>query len=137
MPKLEHYTGDFDWRYYTEAELGSITLPSGASLIGVEDAGGYFVNSDVEAILQEVVITILPANYLRLDGTNIPIAPYVWTTNLTTTGIITAGSFITGTVTIATDANGVNFTIGGARIMRLRNNGTLDLAGDINTGEAL
>lgn len=41
-----------DW--YTEAELASTTAPSGASLIGIEDTGGYFTGTDVEAALQEL-----------------------------------------------------------------------------------
>ncbi len=43
-----------DDRYYTETELGSITSPSGASLIGVEDSGAYWTGIDVESILAEI-----------------------------------------------------------------------------------
>lgn len=38
----------------TAAELGSTANGFGASLIGVEDVGGYFTGDDVEAALQEV-----------------------------------------------------------------------------------
>ncbi|MHA1852574.1 MAG: hypothetical protein ACTSUF_03595 [Candidatus Heimdallarchaeaceae archaeon] len=79
-----------DSRYYIQTQLNSTIQPSGASLIGVADAGGYFTSTNVEGVLQELAGTILPGNYLRLDGTNIPTADFNWTTNLTTTGIITA-----------------------------------------------
>ena len=81
-----------DFRYYTKEDLASTTAPSGASLIGVEDAGGYFVSTNIENVLQEIVGVILPGDYLRLDGTNVPTANYNWTTDLTTTGTITAAN---------------------------------------------
>ena len=89
---------DHDSRYYTEAELGSIVAPSGASLIGVEDIGGFFAGADVEAVLQEIIGVILPADYLRLDGTNVPTANYNWVTNLTTAGTLQGGTITDGTV---------------------------------------
>jgi len=76
MPKLRHSRGFPDFRYYTETELGSSIAPSGASLIGVEDTGGYFVGTDVESILQEIPGTILPGalpigTVLMYNGTGI------------------------------------------------------------------
>ena len=44
----------WDDRYYTETELGSTANGEGASLIGVEDAAGNFVGTDVEAVLAEI-----------------------------------------------------------------------------------
>lgn len=43
-----------DGRYYTEAELGSTLNGLGASLIGVEDAGGNFTATDIEGVLAEL-----------------------------------------------------------------------------------
>ncbi len=43
-----------DGRYFTESELGSTSAPSGASLIGIEDSGGNFIATDVEAALAEL-----------------------------------------------------------------------------------
>jgi len=110
MPKIRHYEGlpieliahvdltdmpdttginsNHDARYYTQAQLNSTVVPSGASLIGVSDAGAYFATTNIEAVLQEIMAVILPGAYLRLDGTNIPTANYNWTTNLSTTGNI-------------------------------------------------
>jgi len=88
MPDIAGTNSDHDARYYTQAQLNSIIAPSGASLIGVEDAGGFFAGADVEAVLQEIM-ALLPGAYLRLDGTNAPTANYNWTTNLTTTGNLT------------------------------------------------
>jgi len=104
MPKLRQSSGLPDFRYYTKEELASTTAPSGASLIGVEDAGGYFAGTDVEAILQELMAGILPGTYLRLDGTNVPTANYFWTTDLTTTGDLQATN-VTGVDVWATDLN--------------------------------
>jgi len=89
MPDIAGTNSDHDARYYTQAQLNSIIAPSGASLIGVEDAGGFFAGADVEAVLQEIMAALLPGAYLRLDGTNAPTANYNWTTNLTTTGNLT------------------------------------------------
>lgn len=43
-----------DGRYFTETELGSTSNPSGASRIGVEDAGALYTAANVEAALAEV-----------------------------------------------------------------------------------
>lgn len=100
MPDVAGTNSDHDARYYTQAQLGSIIAPSGASLIGVADAGGFFVGADVEAVLQEIVAVILPGAYLRLDGTNVPTANYAWTTNLVTTGTLQGGIITDGTFSI-------------------------------------
>ncbi len=100
MPDVGGINSDHDTRYYTQTQLNSIVAPSGASLIGVEDAGAFFVGADVEAVLQELMAVILPGDYLRLDGTNVPTANYVWTTNLTTTGTLQGGTLTDGTVII-------------------------------------
>ena len=89
-----------DDRYYTKAELNSTIAPSGASLIGVADAGGYFAGTNVEAVLQEIMTVILPGAYLRLDGTNIPTANYNWITNLTTIGTLQGATLTDGTFSI-------------------------------------
>jgi len=98
MPDILGIESSHDARYYTEAELGSTVAPSGASLIGVEDAGGFFAGADVEAVLQEIMAVILPGAYLRLDGTNVPTANYNWVTNLTTTGTLQGGTITDGAV---------------------------------------
>jgi len=98
MPDVGGTNSDHDARYYTQAQLNSIAAPSGASLIGVADAGGYFAGADVEAILQEIIAVVLPGDYLRLDGTNVPTANYVWVTNLTTTGTLQGGTITDGTI---------------------------------------
>jgi len=115
MPKIRDggvsYTA-LDYRYYTKAQLNSTTAPSGASLIGVADAGGYFAGADVEAVLQEIAGVILPGAYLRLDGTNVPTANYNWTTNLVTTGTISSTGFqISGAAVLGTilRGNGVSY----------------------------
>ncbi len=41
-----------DNRYYTETEIGTTGVTSGASLVGINDAGGYFASSFVEGALQ-------------------------------------------------------------------------------------
>ena len=45
---------DHDGRYYTETELGSTANSQGASLIGVEDAGGNFTATTIEGVLAEL-----------------------------------------------------------------------------------
>ena len=40
--------------WYTKTELGSNANGLGASLIGIEDAGGYYSSDDVEGALQEI-----------------------------------------------------------------------------------
>lgn len=99
MPDVAGTNPDHDARYYTKNELNSTIAPSGASLIGVEDVGGFFAGADVEAVLQEIAGVILPGEYLRLDGTNIPTANYFWTTDLTTTGNL-QGTNVTGTTSV-------------------------------------
>lgn len=37
-----------------ESRLGSTTNGKGASLVGIEDTGGYFIGTDIEAVLQEM-----------------------------------------------------------------------------------
>ncbi len=126
MPDVAGINSDHDARYYTQAQLGSVVAPSGASLIGVADAGGFFVGADVEAVLQEIMAVILPGDYLRLDGTNVPTANYNWVTNLTTTGTIQGGTITDGTViitggnitggvaaTFTGNVEAASFTIGG------------------------
>lgn len=54
---------DHDGRYFTETELGAITAPSGASLIGVEDSADLFTATDVEAALEEVMDKVTPVTY--------------------------------------------------------------------------
>lgn len=118
MPKIRHFRGlpieqithtqlsdmpsatnsDHDIRYATRAELASTVAPSGASLIGVEDAGGFFAGTDVEAVLQEIMAVVLPGAYLRLDGTNVPTANYNWVTNLTTIGTLQGGTITDGVI---------------------------------------
>jgi len=99
MPDVAGINSDHDARYYTQAQLNSTIAPSGASLIGVQDIGAFFVGADVEAILQEIAGVILPGAYLRLDGTNVPTANYNWTTNLTTIGTL-QGATVTGTTSV-------------------------------------
>lgn len=48
---------DHDSRYFTETELGSTAAGQGASLIGVEDAGGNFTATTVEGVLAELAST--------------------------------------------------------------------------------
>ena len=101
MTKIRHGGASYttlDNRYYTKAQLGSTTVPSGASLIGIADAGGFFASTNVETALQELAGVILPGQYLRLDGTNVPTANYNWTTNLVTTGTLQGGTITDGTV---------------------------------------
>lgn len=50
--------GQLDNRYYTETELSSNANGQGASLIGVEDAAGDFVATDVEGVLAELQTNI-------------------------------------------------------------------------------
>lgn len=52
MPSASN--SDHDGRYYTEAEIGSTGATPGASLVGINDAGGYFTGTTVEAALQEL-----------------------------------------------------------------------------------
>lgn len=47
-----------DLRYYTETELSSLLVNQGASLIGINDAGGYYTSTHVEAALQEIAAEI-------------------------------------------------------------------------------
>ena len=122
MVTIRRFGGLPDFRYYTKEELASTVAPSGSSLIGVEDAGGYFVGTDVEAVLQELMTTILPGAYLRLDGTNIPTANYNWTTNLTTTGNL-QGVTVTGTTSVV------------ANTMTLATGSITDTTGAISFGD--
>jgi len=46
---------DHDGRYYTETELSSVQVGQGASLIGIQDAGGYYGATNIEAALQEII----------------------------------------------------------------------------------
>jgi len=46
--------GFLDGRYYVREKLNSVTSPSGASLIGIEDSEAYFTGTEVETALQEV-----------------------------------------------------------------------------------
>ena len=118
MPDIGGINSDHDSRYYTQAQLGSIVAPSGASLIGVSDAGAFFAGADVEAVLQELLAVILPADYLRLDGTNVPTANYNWVTNLTTTGTLQGGTITDGVAALTGGAwtgatyNGLTITTG-------------------------
>lgn len=51
-PALGPHTGSLDNYYHTETEIGGT---GGAALVGIEDAGGLFTATDVEAALQEVM----------------------------------------------------------------------------------
>lgn len=54
-----------DGFYYTQAQLGSTTNALGASLIGIEDIGGYFTGVDIEAALQQLgAVSHVPATVL-------------------------------------------------------------------------
>lgn len=120
MPDIAGVNSDHDARYYTQAQLGSVVAPSGSSLIGVEDAGGFFAGADVEAILQEIMVVILPGAYLRLDGTNVPTAAYNWITALTTTSFIQAGNVYIARIGDDPNTRAGYFT-DGVRIVELAN----------------
>lgn len=47
---------EHDIRYYTKENLGSTEDGFGASLVGVEDPSGYFLGTNVEAVLSELFL---------------------------------------------------------------------------------
>ena len=56
-----------DW--YTKTELGSNANGLGASLIGIEDDGGYFTGTEVETALQELGAGLASENLWDRTGT--------------------------------------------------------------------
>lgn len=51
---LDSWSGEVPSDYALLSDLASTANGDGASLIGIEDAGGYFTGMDAEAVLQEV-----------------------------------------------------------------------------------
>ncbi len=55
-----------DW--YTKTQLGSNANGLGASLIGIEDSGGYFSSTEVEGALQELAASIVAESLWDRDA---------------------------------------------------------------------
>ena len=60
--------GQLDTRYYTETEIGSVLNAEGASLVGIEDVGGYLAATDMEAALVEVITGVGIVDHGNLAG---------------------------------------------------------------------
>lgn len=62
----------------TVDKLASITSSSGASLVGVNDAGGYYDNTTVEGALQEIPSWWVPFDKIQFNTSNTPVATAPW-----------------------------------------------------------
>jgi hypothetical protein len=73
----------------TVDEMASVTATSGASLVGINDAGDYYTATTVEGALQEIQTDVATA-YVPYTGatTNVDLG----SKTLTTTGLVTVGS---------------------------------------------
>lgn len=70
-----------------------------ADEINIDDAGSYYTGTEVETALQEIPATFLPANYLKLDGSNANTTIDIGSEDLITTGTGTFDKLIATTLT--------------------------------------
>lgn len=67
-------------------KLASTSAGEGASIIGIQDAGGYFTSTNVEGALQEIGASLVGSNasvtYFTTDGTGVTIGDVVYVSAL-------------------------------------------------------
>ena len=127
---------DLDTLYRTQTVLSSESNAEGASLIGIEDALGIMVATEVEAALLEIII--LDLAYMPLFGATF-VGNVIWNDNkkiLLGTSGVDAGIYSDGTDLIIDALAGadVRFKIAGVDKMVLLSNGTFDVVGAFSAG---
>jgi len=97
------------------SDFGSTTVNFGASLVGIQDAGGHYTGTNVEAALQEVpdlveatATTLLGGAYIAATGTNTYVATFSPAIPAYVAGLEIKVKFTTANTTAATiNCNGL------------------------------
>ena len=127
-----------DGRYYTESEIGSVANAKGASLVGIEDAGGHLAATDVEAAIAEIIEGTNILDHGKLDGRgDDDHSGYPWSDGRSGGQTLYGGTDASDDLTLESTSHGTRGDVNINNNIRVHGNGDVDLGGSLSGSDPM